>query len=95
MKLKIVAYKDNKLNVFTNPFFLGNSSNEDIIENTRRMCANPKLPKVYYDYDLYCLGEYDDKTGHFDTKDPEFLVSLGDFRHLEAIDEVEKVDVVN
>ena len=93
MKLRVVAYKDTKLNVFTNPFFVGDVSNEDLIENTRRMCANPSMPKTYFEYDLYLLGSYDDKTGHFDTSEPEFLVSLGDYKHL-ATEKVEKVDVV-
>lgn len=94
MKMKIIAYKDTKLNIFTQPSYVdGERSNEDLIETTRRMCANPKLPRTYFEYDLYCLGTYDDKTGTFDAKEPEFLVSLGDYKHLAASEE-EKVDVV-
>ena len=96
MILKICAYKDTKLNVFTNPFYLGNISNEEIIETARRMCANPQLPAVYFDYDLYILGEFDDKTGRFKTEDPEYLVSMADYKHLasKVEEKVEKVDVV-
>lgn len=94
MMMKVLAYKDTKLNVFTSPSFIdGDRSNEDLIETTRRMCANPQLPITYFEYDLYLLGTYDDKQGIFDVHDPEFLVSLGDFKHLAAKKE-EKVDVV-
>lgn len=97
MKMKIVAYKDTKLNIFTQPIFTGNLDNSEIIESTRRMCANPQLPSSYFEYDLYLLGEFDDKVGKFETIEPEFLVSLGDFRHLAPAKEAEKVqsDVVD
>ena len=91
---KVVAYKDVKLGVFSNPFYLGNTTKEDIIENIRRMCANPQTPSVYFEYDLYYLGEFDDKVGSFKCEAPEFLVSLGDFKHLRSAEEV-KVDVVS
>lgn len=95
MKMKMIAYKDTKLNIFTRPSFIdGERSNEDIIESTRRMCADPKCPKTYFEYDLYCLGLYDDKLGTFEAHDPEFLVSLGDYKHLASTEE-EKVDVVS
>lgn len=94
MILKVVAYKDTKLNCFTNPFYLGNISNEEIIETARRMCTNPQLPSVYLEYDLYLLGEFDDKVGKFKVCDPEFLVSMADFKHLAPVKEEEKVDVV-
>lgn len=94
MICKVIAYKDTKLNVFTNPFFVGNIEASEIIEQVRRMCANPQMPSVYFEYDLYLLGEYDDKLGKFNTKEPEFLVSLGDFKHLAAKKEEEHVEVV-
>lgn len=95
MIVKLIAYKDIKLNVFTNPMTIGNVDNSEIIENVRRMCADPKMPSVYFEYDLYLLGTFDDKNGHFETKEPEFLVSLADYRHLASKEEkVDKVDVV-
>lgn len=92
MIMKVIAYKDIKLNVFTQPFFVGNIDKEEVIEQVRRMCANPSMPSQYFDYDLYLLGEYDDKIGHFNCIDPEFLVSLGDFRHLAVAKEEAKVE---
>ena len=93
MKVKILAYKDTKLNVFTQPFYMdGERKNEEVIEIIRRMCANPELPAKYFEFDLYDLGLFDDKVGTFEVKVPEFLVSLGDFKHLAAKEE--KVDVV-
>lgn len=93
MIMKVLAYRDTKLNVYTQPFFLdGDRKNEEVIEITRRMCANPSMPKVYFEYDLYLIGQYDDKIGAITPQKPEFLVSLGDFKHLAS--EVEKVEVV-
>lgn len=92
MKLKLISMYDKKLGVYSNPSYERDVSNEDLIEGYRRMCANPKLPVGYFDFDVYILGYYDDKTGEFDTHKPEFLVALGDFRHLAAVKE-EKQDV--
>lgn len=78
---KLVAYYDKKLGVYTQPISMPNTSNEDLIEQTRRMCANPKVPDAYFDYELYCLGSYDDKRAELIILDkPEFIVSLADFR---------------
>ena len=96
MIMKVLAYRDTKLNIYTQPFFLdGDRKPEEIIEITRRMCANPQMPKVYFEYDLYIIGQYDDKIGQLLPKEPEFLVSLGDFKHLAAEKEEVNVDVVN
>ena len=90
---KMIVYKDTKLGVYTKPMFIeGDRSREDIIEMTRRMCANPNLDKAMLEYDLYEIGEYDDKICKITSHEPLFLVSLGDFRHLAS--EPEKVDVV-
>lgn len=87
MILKLIAYKDTKLNIFTHPIYIdGDRKDEDIIETIRRMCCSPEIPLVYFDYDLYSLGTFDDKTGAFLTHAPEFLVSLGDYRYLRPTD---------
>lgn len=90
MIMKVIAYKDTKLNVFSQPVCISSSSTEEIIENVRRMCANPEFPSSYFEYDLYFLGEFDDKTGSFKVSKPDFLVSLADFRHLASKVEVTK-----
>lgn len=97
MIMKVLAYRDTKLNVYTQPFFLdGDRKNEDIIEIIRRMCAAPTMPVQYFEYDLYLIGEYDDKLGAILPKKPEFLVSLGDFKHLAAkVEKLEKVEVLD
>lgn len=78
---KLVAYYDKKLGVYTQPISMADISNEDLIEQTRRMCANPKIPEAYFDYDLYILGSYDDKRGIIVVLDhPDFVVSLSEFR---------------
>ena len=92
MTLKLVAYKDTKLNIFTHPiFFDGDRKNEEIIELFRRMCVDPELPLTYFDYDIYELGSFDDKTGQFETHDPEFLVSLADYKYLRPVTDKKEV----
>lgn len=93
MIMTVCSYRDTKLNIFGQPFFLAVKEKEDIVENIRRMCASPELPKVYFEYDLYLLGTFDDKVGMFTTGQPEFLVSLGDFKYLAAVpEEVQHVE---
>lgn len=88
MIMKVVAYKDTKLNVFAHPIYLqGDLTNEDLIEQFRRMCASPDIPSVYFDYDIYLLGNFDDKLGTFETYSPEYLCSLADYRHLRTLEE--------
>lgn len=83
MKLLMTVYYDKKLGVYTNPMFDRESSDENLIEMTRRMCANPEIPRSFFDYDLYRLGIFDDKDGSFDILEkPVYLCSLGDFAHL-------------
>lgn len=97
MIMKVLAYKDTKLNIFTAPVYMdGSKSNEDIIESARRMCADENVPLVYFRYDLYLLGSYDDKIGKIVSQEPEFLVSLADYKHLasDRFEKVDKVDVV-
>lgn len=85
MKTKLVAYFDRKLGVFTQPISMPDVATEDLIEQTRRMCANPKVPEAYFDYELYELGSYDDKRGQIVINEkPEFIVSLSDFRSLRS-----------
>lgn len=82
MIMKIICLYDKKLGIFTAPSTEKDLENADIIEGYRRMCANPQMPSQYFDYDVYLMGKFDDKTGEFITGKPEFLVSLGDYRHL-------------
>ena len=82
MMTKLVAYYDKKLGVYTQPISMPDVDAEDLIEQVRRMCANPKAGDIF-DYDLYELGSYDDKRGLITMNEkPDFIVSLGDFRSL-------------
>ena len=83
MIMKLVAYYDKKLGVYTAPISMNDFAVEDLIEQTRRLCANPKVPENYFDMDLYILGTFDDKLGSIVVNSkPEFVVSLNDFRYL-------------
>lgn len=87
MKTKLVAYYDKKLGVYTQPIAMQDVSVEDMIEQVRRMCANPGIKENLFDNDLYVLGSYDDKLASFELlAKPEFIVSLGDFRYLQERD---------
>lgn len=88
MILKVVAYFDKKLGVYSNPIFLRNDSNEDIQENYRRMLASSKVPAEYRDYDVYILGSYEDKRAEFKVcEKPEYLLSMADFMSSEEVKE--------
>ena len=91
MIFRVLAYKDLKLNCFSTPIFERDLSDQDIIESTRRMCSHPKFDKNMFDYDLYSLGRFDDKTGDFIECSVQFLVSLGDFRNLAESEKGESV----
>lgn len=86
MKMLVCGHYDKKLNVYTSPFTLPICSDEDLIEQTRRMCVNPQVPSAYFEYDLYKFGIYDDKLGEFELESkPVFICSLADFKHLREV----------
>ena len=63
MKLKIYSIRDAKAEVFNRPFFLHTHG-----EAERAFAQNAAEPKSMInqypeDYDLYCIGEFDDQTG--------------------------------
>lgn len=87
MIMKLISYRDPKLGVFSNPIFEKNITDEEIKESARRMCANAECPKRIFEYDLYVLGTFDDKTGKYETYEPKFLVSLSEFSHLKEVEE--------
>lgn len=83
MRSIMISYYDKKLGVYSSPSIIAEASDENIVEQTRRMCANPQMPKIYFEYDLYRLGAFDDKTGEFEIENkPVFLCSLDEYRHL-------------
>ena len=87
MRQVLLSYFDKKLGVYSTPHAVHDVEDDVIIEEIRRMCANPKLPKVYLEYDLYRIGDFDDKTGEIKVcEKPVFLVSLNDFRSLASED---------
>lgn len=88
MKHRLISYYDRKINVYNPVICLPDSSDEDLIEGVRRMCASPKVNSQIFDFDLYSIGVFDDKLGSCVLNDkPEFLVSLADFRYLQEVKE--------
>lgn len=94
MNMIMLSYFDKKLGVYSSPATIQEKADDVIIEETRRMCANPQMPKVYFEYDLYKVGVFDDKVGEIKAfEKPVFLVSLNDFIHLASEGEKEDVKV--
>lgn len=82
MILKVLSYYDRKLGVYTHPIYVQNEPDTDVIEKFRRMLANPeaKIPESYKDFEVYCLGTFDDSYANFDLFDkPGYLLSMSDF----------------
>lgn len=90
MRYALLSYYDKKLGIYGLPEArpVPLDGDADFVEQTRRMCANPKMPKIFFEYDLYKIGEYDDKIGSIIVEEkPVFLVSLNDYRYLATEDE--------
>jgi hypothetical protein len=63
MKLKIYSIRDAKTEYFSAPFF--NHTHGEAERNFKKACddKNSNLNQFPEDYDLYCLGDYDDNSG--------------------------------
>lgn len=76
MKSKIFSIRDNKVSVYHCPFF---HENEIIAVRTLGMAVTDQklhLAKFPEDYELFCLGEFDDISGKFTIYDnPKFIIS--------------------
>lgn len=80
MILKMLSYYDKKMNLYTSPITIDNRSNEDLIEMFRRFTCSKEFNPVYLDFDIYCLGTFDDKTASLVLEDkPVYLASFSDF----------------
>ena len=93
MKTTLLSYFDKKLGIYTAPIAIDQQEDNVLIEKMRRMCANPNLPRIYFEYDVYRVGTFDDKVGMVESIQPVYLCSLSDFKHLAAVEESEKEDV--
>lgn len=76
--MKIYCIKDTKAG-FMNPFYL---QNDEIATRTFKKAANDKQPNAVNDFpedkELYCLGEFDERTGTIKGDEPRFMLRAVD-----------------
>lgn len=83
MKKVVLAYFDKKIGAYNDPVFSPEFSDEDFIEQSRRMCASDKISPKIFDFQLYRLGTFDDKSGEMELFDkPIFICSFSDFEYM-------------
>lgn len=82
MKKLIIAYHDKKMNYYLPLATIADTTDDNLIEEVKRMVCSDSCPLQYLEYDLYRFGSFDDKSGEIISYKPEFIVSLGDFRSL-------------
>lgn len=76
MKLRVYSVRDIKADAFAPPFFLGRD--EVAARSFSDAIHDPKHPMASHpeDYELYCLGDFDDETGRIEpAQNPIFLVN--------------------
>lgn len=79
MILKVYALTDLKAGNYSTPFFC--ASNGLAIRMFSDLVRDPKttLSRHPDDFQLFCLGEFDDNSGELTSKKPEFLSKANDF----------------
>ena len=80
MILFVVSVKDRAADVFNRPFFVPhrNVAIRDFTDEVNRVAADNQLNKHPDDFDLYCLGEFDDSVGSLINNQPVILVRAKD-----------------
>jgi hypothetical protein len=80
MILFVVSVKDRAADVFNRPFFVPhrNVAIRDFTDEVNRVAADNQLNKHPDDFDLYCLGEFDDSAGSLINNQPVILVRAKD-----------------
>lgn len=75
MSKKIYSVKDAKAEVFNTPFY--QSTHGEAERSFTRLVQDEKsiISQFPDDYDLYCLGEFDDRTGLIATLDTPLHVA--------------------
>lgn len=92
MIYKVLTYYDKKLGVYSQPIYVQNITNEEIVEMVSRYVMSCDINNSIFDTDLYLLGEFDDKEALFNLCKKEFLTSFDNLKSLKS--RKENVDVV-
>lgn len=75
MKYTVFCFKDKQLGLYTVPSVSQLSDPEDLKDDVRAQIIKSDKRDIFKGKDLVCLGTYDNKTGLYDTGDPEFLLN--------------------
>lgn len=77
MKMKAIAVRDIKTGLFDPPFFLRHTG--DAVRQWSIVTKNPETKYGAHpaDFDLYCLGEFDDETGMYESISPVLHLANG------------------
>lgn len=75
----VISVKDRAADVFNRPFFVPhtNVAVRDFTDEINRVSQDNPLSKHPDDYDLYCLGSFDDNSGAFAAGDAPTLIVRG------------------
>jgi len=75
MKLKIFSLYDEKAQVFNTPQYLAHKGEAIRMLQTTLGAKESMMSKYPEDFNLYCLGTYDDSTGKIISNDiPELVI---------------------
>jgi len=76
----VISVKDRAAEVFNRPFFVPhrNVAIRDFTDEVNRVAADNQLNKHPDDFDLYCIGQFNDVTAEFSFEPPVVLVRAKD-----------------
>lgn len=83
MNLLIVSVRDGASGAFGRPFFVvaRGQAIRSFQDEVNRQAQDNDLNKHPEDFDLYCLGSFDDNSGHLTAQQPELLIRGKDALH--------------
>lgn len=83
MNLLIVSVRDGASGAFGRPFFVvaRGQAIRSFQDEVNRVDPNNDLNKHPEDFDLFCLGSFDDNAGHISPQQPELLIRGKDALH--------------
>lgn len=74
MILNIIAFKNEKIEAFTNPHYIDVEPEKAAVQLARSMKVEPDKATPYQNLTMWFLGTFDDETGSFDVGEPEMLL---------------------
>lgn len=77
MKKVILAVRDSAVRAFNNPFFVPTMEVgvRSFYDEVKRQGEDNQMARHPEDFELWCLGNYDDESGLFEQNEPVRLVA--------------------